>query len=112
MPDQAQAPVLWASVANTFKSNLAVIFDIFNEPYPDNNAWDSYNAWSCWQNGNNCNLPYAVAGMQSLVNAIRNAGSTNIVMLGGIQYATSLTEWNNWKPSDPTGKSLLIFLNS
>jgi endoglucanase len=32
MPDAAQAIPFWTSVANTFKGNNAVIFDLFNEP--------------------------------------------------------------------------------
>jgi endoglucanase len=51
MPDAAQAIPFWTSVANTFKGNAAVIFDLFNEPYPeladpDHNlaaSWHSYN---------------------------------------------------------------------
>ena len=35
MPDAAQAIPFWTSVASTFKGNDAVIFDLFNEPYPD-----------------------------------------------------------------------------
>ena len=34
MPDAAQAIPFWTSVASTFKGNNAVIFDLFNEPYP------------------------------------------------------------------------------
>ena len=34
MPDAAEAIPFWTSVANTFKGNDAVIFDLFNEPYP------------------------------------------------------------------------------
>ena len=33
MPDAAQAIPFWTSVAQTFKGNDAVIFDLFNEPY-------------------------------------------------------------------------------
>src|ERR1700691_4135578 len=38
MPDERYAPLLCASVANAFKNNPAVIFDLFNEPYPNRNA--------------------------------------------------------------------------
>ena len=33
MPDSAQAIPFWTSVAQVFKGNDAVIFDLFNEPY-------------------------------------------------------------------------------
>ena len=35
MPDSAQAVPFWSSVATAFKDKDAVIFDLFNEPYPD-----------------------------------------------------------------------------
>ena len=35
MPDAQYAPQFWTSVATTFKGNNAVIFDLFNEPWPD-----------------------------------------------------------------------------
>ncbi len=35
MPDLAGAIPFWKSVASTFKGNDAVIFDLFNEPYPE-----------------------------------------------------------------------------
>ena len=35
MPDQDHSPAFWSSVASTFKGNSSVIFDLFNEPYPD-----------------------------------------------------------------------------
>src|SRR5947209_15990196 len=39
MPDMDHAPAFWTSVANAFKSNSSVIFDLYNEPYPGfNNA--------------------------------------------------------------------------
>jgi len=34
MPDAAHAIPFWLSVARTFKTNNAVIFDLFNEPFP------------------------------------------------------------------------------
>src|SRR3954453_2404183 len=71
MPDQDHSPAFWTSVANAFKANKAVLFDLFNEPFPDNNA-DSTAAWTCWKNGGTCSgVSYAAAGMQTLVNAVR-----------------------------------------
>ena len=34
MPDKAQAIPFWKSVAQAFRGNDAVIFDLFNEPFP------------------------------------------------------------------------------
>ncbi|EFH84249.1 glycoside hydrolase family 5 protein [Ktedonobacter racemifer] len=99
MPDQDHAPAFWTSVANTFKSNSSVIFDLYNEPYTS--------SWSCWKNGstapstNPCSdVSFAVAGMQSLVNTVRATGATNILMLGGLAYSNDLSGWLANKPSD------------
>jgi hypothetical protein len=47
MPDSAQSVPFWTSVASTFKGDNAVIFDLFNEPYPDQALGGSTTA--AWQ---------------------------------------------------------------
>jgi Cellulase (glycosyl hydrolase family 5)/Malectin domain len=103
MPDSDHAAVFWTSVANTFKSNTAVLFDLFNEPYPDSNQ-DTPAAWACLKSGGTCpGVSYPAASMPSLVNAIRATGSTNIIMSPGVQYTNTLDQWLANKPPDPTG---------
>jgi endoglucanase len=104
MPDSSHTPAFWQSVASTFKGNPAVLFDLFNEPYPDNNQ-DTTAAWTCWKNGGTCQgVSYPVAGMQSLVDAVRGTGATNVIMAGGVNYANSLSQWLAYKPNDPAGQ--------
>ena len=104
MPDAAQAVPFWSSVATTFKGNNAVVFDLFNEPYPERATGDETTGWQCWKNGGTCNgITYQVAGMQTLVTAVRNAGATNVIMLGGLAYSNDLTQWLTYKPTDPSG---------
>jgi endoglucanase len=103
MPDAAQAIPFWSSVAATFQGNNAVIFDLFNEPYAsraDNN--DSAEGWQCWATGSPCTgISYPVAGMQQMINAVRGAGASNVIMLGGEEYSNDLTGWLQYKPTDP-----------
>ncbi|MET8945753.1 cellulase family glycosylhydrolase [Streptomyces sp. NPDC004542] len=102
MPDNDHAPAFWKSVAGTFKSDQSVIFDLFNEPFP-NSVMSDYNAsWNCWRNGgSSCTgFSYTVAGMQTLVNAVRSTGATNPVMVGGISYSNDLSQWLSHVPSD------------
>ncbi len=108
MPDADHAPTYWSSVASTFKSYGSVIFDLYNEPYTT--------SWSCWRNGSSgayaspCNdVGFAVAGMQTLVNAVRNTGATNVIMLGGLAYANNLTGWLANKPNDPANNLAASF---
>jgi endoglucanase len=102
MPDAAEAIPFWTSVANTFKGNDAVIFDLFNEPYASRATGSTTTGWQCWENGGTCSgISYQVAGMQQMVNAVRSAGANNVLMLGGEEYSNDLTDWLQFEPTDP-----------
>ncbi|MEU8975656.1 cellulose binding domain-containing protein [Streptomyces monashensis] len=104
MPDAQYSPSFWASVASTFKDDPAPVYDLFNEPYPDRATSSTTDAWTCWRDGGTCpGIPYKVAGMQDLVDSIRNTGSTNVLMAGGLAYANDLSQWTVYKPQDPVG---------
>ena len=81
-------------MANAFKGNDAVIFDLFNEPYPERATGNATTGWTCWRDGGTCpGIGYQVAGFQSLVNSVRATGATNIIMIGGLAYSNDLTQW-------------------
>jgi endoglucanase len=104
MPDTAESVPFWSSVASAFKGNGAVIFDLFNEPYPERaDSYDETEGWQCWLNGgSDCvGISYSVAGMQTLVNTVRATGASNVIMLGGLEYANDLTGWLQYEPTDP-----------
>ncbi|MFI7336393.1 cellulase family glycosylhydrolase [Streptomyces sp. NPDC050085] len=106
MPDAQYTPQFWTQVAQMFKGNDAVVFDLFNEPYPDaaNNWTDATEAWTCLRDGGTCTgIDYKTAGMQTLVNAVRATGATNVIMTGGLTWTNDLTQWLTYKPADPTG---------
>lgn len=116
MPNRNNSIAFWTSVATTFKTNTGVIFDLYNEPYPDNNQ-DTAAAWTCLRDGSpiggptaSCPGPdeqgnpnYAAAGMQELLNAVRNApaSATNLVLVAGVAYTGRLKDWVAYKPNDP-----------
>jgi endoglucanase len=100
MADSDHAPTLWTQVATKFKDRPNVVFDLYNEPYPDNNS-DSTAAWKCWRDGGTCSgVSFPVAGMQTLVDTVRAAGAGNLIMLGGVQYANAMSQWLTYKPTD------------
>ncbi|KOV90229.1 cellulase family glycosylhydrolase [Nocardia sp. NRRL S-836] len=103
MPDAKYATQFWTGVATAFKGNDAVVFDLFNEPYPEIAAdWNKTVGWQCWRDGGTCTgLPYETAGMQDLVDAVRSTGATNVLMLGGLEWANDMREWLAHKPADP-----------
>jgi endoglucanase len=103
MPDAQLAPQFWSGVANAFKGNNAVLLDLFNEPFPERATGSSETAgWNCFKNGGSCpGIGYQVAGFQSLVNTVRNTGASNIIMVGGLAFSNDLTQWLQFRPSDP-----------
>lgn len=103
MPDP-RTPDLWRSVAGALQ-NLSghVVFDLFNEPFPNFNAIDDAAAWACWKNGgSSCSgLNYTAVGFQLLVDTVRATGARNLLLLGGINYANDLSQWLAHMPDDP-----------
>lgn len=107
MPD-GHSLAFWRSAARAFRDNTSVVFDLFNEPFPDNDA-DTAAAWSCWRDGGcmqtsqNGGLRYRAVGMQQLTDAVRAAGASNVVIAEGIQYAQAVDQWLALEPHDPDG---------
>jgi endoglucanase len=107
MPD-SHSVAFWRSAAAAFRRNNSVVFDLFNEPWPANDA-DTAAAWSCWRSGGcvqrsqNGGQAYRAIGMQQLVSAVRGTGARNIVIAEGIQYAETVDQWQKYRPTDPTG---------
>jgi hypothetical protein len=101
MANADHTPDFWDSVATRFKDDGRVVFELFTEPDPDSGQ-DTTAAWQCWRDGGACpGVNFAVAGMQTLVTAVRNTGARNLLLLGGVQRSNSLTEWLAYKPIDP-----------
>jgi hypothetical protein len=115
MPDADHAEDFWISVAGTFKSDMGVIFDLYNEPYPDKGTSDP---GGCLLNG--CSLSdwtgfsgaAAAVGMQQLVTDVRTkANAQNVIMVGGWAYANDLASWLQYEPVDPIGNLAASFHN-
>src|SRR5206468_2067885 len=67
MPNRDHTPEFWRQVAAAYKGNDRVIFDLFNEPFPDSNS-DTPEAWRCWRDGGTCSgMTFQAAGMQELM---------------------------------------------
>ncbi|WP_327351359.1 cellulase family glycosylhydrolase [Streptomyces sp. NBC_01304] len=102
MPNARHTPAFWTSVADTFKSDPAVVFDLFNEPYPDRATSTAAEAWTCWRDGGTCpGIGYEVAGMQDLLDTVRATGARNLVLIPGIAYSNDLSQWLQHRPTDP-----------
>lgn len=93
MPNADHSPRFWRSVAEYFKDDPALVFDLFNEPREID--------WACLRDG--CTTPYGwqAAGMQSLVDAVRSTGARQPVLVPGLNFANDLSQWLSFKPNDP-----------
>src|SRR5205823_3735062 len=96
MADLDHSPAYWASVASFFKNDPGVVFDLFNEPHDI--------SWDCWLHG--CSVTdgtgtWQTAGMQTLLNAVRATGATNVVTLSADGWGGDIAQWINYRPSDP-----------
>ncbi|MEY2468719.1 MAG: endoglucanase [Actinomycetota bacterium] len=68
-------------LANRYKDNPYVAFDLFNEPHDI--------PWSVWRNGGMVD-GWKAAGMQQMLNAVRSTGATNLVFVSGNQWGNDL----------------------
>jgi hypothetical protein len=101
MADRDHSNAFWSGVAAYFKDNHSVMFDLFNEPYPDNNN-DTTAAWTCVLHGGTCpGVNFTAAGMQEMLDAVRATGATQPVLIAGPQYAGVVDKFNAYKPVDP-----------
>lgn len=80
MPD-TNSLTFWTQVASRYRTDQRVMFELYNEPHDIDFA-----TWK-WGGG-----PWV--GMQTLYNAVRATGATNLVIIGG-------TEWARRLPTSP-----------
>jgi endoglucanase len=106
MADSDHSVAFWTSVASTFKGNPAVIFELYNEPV----LTDSTAGWNTWLNGGaqttvlspaQESYSWTSAGMQTLLDAVRATGATNVVLCGGVSYSNVLNGFPAHIPADP-----------
>lgn len=105
----------WTSVANTFKGNSAVLFSLYNEPYffglsapqdewtalMSGGTFDYFPATGGTSIYRNIAGAWQSAGMQSMLDAVRATGATNVVLIGGVEFSNNLSGWLAHMPHDP-----------
>lgn len=122
MADADHSPDFWNSVASTFMANGHAIFDLYNEPDPLPYSASYRGGFTAWQNADFACLRagcaatstqgtiYRTVGMQALVDTVRATGAGNLIMVGGIQDAQTITQYRgdagtpgSYLPHDPAG---------
>jgi len=101
MADADHSPTFWRRVAASFKDDHAVLFELFNEPHDI--------SWDCWLSGCTTDAGWQTAGMQSMLDAVRSTGATNVVLAGGLGWSSDLSEWLSHRPTDPAGQLVAAF---
>jgi hypothetical protein len=100
MPDADHSPAFWRAVAETFKNEKNVFFDLFNEPHPSdtqvNRDTDRY-GWKCWLEGcthsrlaDGTPATWQSVGMQKLLDVVRSTGANNPVIVNGNGWSSDL----------------------
>lgn len=102
MPDcnvgACNALAFWTAVANRYKSNPLVGFDVFNEPHDVSEA--------VWRNGGAASwhgVNYTAAGMQQMYNSVRATGASNLVFVTGLQWG------NVFPPHGPISGNNIVY---
>ena len=103
MADTDHSIDFWQSVAGTFKGNQWSFRSVQRAlPGRANNFSNATEAWTCLRDGGTCTgIAYPVAGMQSLVNAVRATGATNVIMTGGLTWTNDLSQWLAYAAEGP-----------
>ena len=100
LPDEKHSLPFWRDLANTFKGDGGVVFELYNEPHDI--------TWDMWLNGGD--IPtgpawaggpvrhgYKAVGMQQLYDAVRAAGARNLVIVSGMHWGYFLDEVPNYR---------------
>ena len=104
----------WTSGATDFKGNSAVIFSLYNEPFffglsSPASEWSAlmaggtfsyFPATSGTSNYQNINGAWQSAGIQTLLDAVRATGATNVALVGGVEFSNNMSGWLANMPRD------------
>ncbi|MCC3764491.1 cellulase family glycosylhydrolase [Glycomyces sp. TRM65418] len=93
MADADHSPDFWTSVAERFKDNPAVLYDLYNEPHDISDE--------CWRDGCTVDAGWEAAGMQDLVDAVRSTGATQPVVVTCNWWGNGCGGYLDYMPSDP-----------
>jgi len=122
MADADHASAFWTSMASAFKNYPNVIFELFNEPFLDQVTLGNNAPWPDLLNGGgtlasflaqtptspwfkNVSYNWQNAGMQQMLNAVRAAGATNVILTSTLAYAATMSGWLQYHPTDTLNPS-------
>lgn len=97
----------WQYMANQFKGNDRVMFDLYNEPrlMPPTTARAENRMWNLWQNGGTYEGTTYV-GDNAVIAAIRATGASNVLIAESNRFDRDLTELPTHLLTDPNGNTV------
>jgi hypothetical protein len=113
----------WISVANYFKDNPGVMFELFNEPLSGNpgNGWAVTNADRIAlrdgaaqtifmdEAGYSATYSWTSVGFNSLISGIRGTGATNVILASCQYFAHDIQNWLAYAPTDPLNQLACVW---
>jgi hypothetical protein len=103
VPDKSHSVDFWKGVATAFKNNSLALYELYNEPFPDNGDVKK-RSWVCLQTGaceGVASVGYPAAGMNDLVAAVRSTGATNVILVSGLVWSNHLDGTYVWYRLSP-----------
>jgi endoglucanase len=113
MADIDHSVAFWSSLAGAYKGFPNVIFELFNEPFLDQTSLQDSTPWLDLINGQGTLGSYITqgnpsvisytwknAGMQQMLDAVRAAGATNVILTSTLAYSSSMGGWLQYHPTD------------
>jgi len=105
--DIDHAPAFWQSVANYFRGNPAVIFNLINEPFGI--SWPCMRDGGCTAKLKHNKGSWQVVGTQSIVSTVRATGAANPIIIAGLDWSDDLSQWLQYVPNDPAKQLIAGF---
>src|SRR5262249_37775985 len=97
LPDTGKDLAFWQDVATLYRSDPAVLFDLFGEPHDT--------SWNVWYNGGQVNTQlyqgnhpkggggtYQAIGMRDLATQVRAIAPHNLVLISGLEWGFDLSQ--------------------
>lgn len=113
MADADHSIDFWTSVASNYKGATNVLFELFNEPFLDQAPLMGGDPWDALRDGkgslrsyrnpgqpDTMEYPWHSAGMQQMLDAVRATGARNVVLTSTLAYASAMTGWLQYRPTD------------
>lgn len=94
----------WRDIGKRYANHPYVLYNLYNEP--EDISWEVWRDGGWLEQGGMC---FQAAGMQQLIDAVRDTGAKNPVVLGGLVWASStIGPAIGWDVDDRGGNGIIM----